>query len=480
VEGVVKRKGPFVRRRRAMMDDLCSEDIIPETSRLGNVYGTIMICALVEYSIQVFVCDFKQCCIQRQHLLLSPRSRKSRQKSSPPKCASKCGNTLSHLNFSPIGYVDQTRPRERRANSSHKATNEQVEDMVSVRRSSSSGIKVESQVNGKRTLASQSPASLAKKRRKFDDSDDDAQKNPSFWDHSDSGDDIPSVNGIQTRSSKGKVETSTTQKKKKVNGTTSIPRPRGSGMLILADDDISLPDIFSAHKTLPKSPKTPTSRSKQSPAKSKSAKIKAGTPNGLSSPSKPAPRNSFNARLQAITEKTKEKAKEITKEPPLSENITVNGTTKSKPPPKGPEKQELDTIKQQVLGKLCGRIPIPLQGHPAQVATYLPLHLNSNLAREIHSLMKRAVHGESNSVLLLGGPGSAKSAIVTAALDQLKREHPEKGNFYTICLDGQIQTDDKIALREIARQLALEMNVETEKVCLFFNRADTRCLSRIL
>lgn len=242
-------------------------------------------------------------------------------------------------------------------------------------------------------------------------------------------------------------------------------------MLTLADDDISLPDIFS-DKILSKSPKTPTSRSKQSPAKSKSAKSKASPPNGLPSPSKPAPRNSFNAKLQAMTEKTKEQAKEITKEPPLSENITVNGTTKSQPPPKGPKKEELDTIKQQVLGKLCGRDPIPLQGHPAQVAKYLLLHLKSNPCREIHNLMTRAVNGESNSVLLLGGPGSAKSAIVTAALDQLKREHPEKGNFYTIRLNGQVQTDDKIALREIARQLALEMNVETEKVSQPCNLAD--------
>ena len=77
--------------------------------------------------------------------------------------------------------------------------------------------------------------------------------------------------------------------------------------------------------------------------------------------------------------------------------------------------------------------------------------------------MARAVEGESNSLLLLGGPGSAKSAIITAALNQMKRDYPDPGSFYTILLDGQIQTDDRIALREIARQLALEMNIEMEK-----------------
>ena len=78
--------------------------------------------------------------------------------------------------------------------------------------------------------------------------------------------------------------------------------------------------------------------------------------------------------------------------------------------------------------------------------------------------MARALHGESNSLLLLGGPGSCKSTIVNSALEKLKEKNPEQGSFYTIRLDGRVQTDDKIALREIARQLALEMNIEMEKV----------------
>ena len=237
--------------------------------------------------------------------------------------------------------------------------------MVSARRSSSNGIKVEKSVNGKRKLTSQSPASPAKKR-KLDE--DEEQKDPSFWDHPDGGDHTPAMKGHHPKSSKTNVEKSTPQKKKKDNGTTSTPRPRGSGILALADDEISLPDFFSDDKILPKSANTPKSRSKQSPAKSKSSKSKPATPNRLPSPSI-APPNSFTAKLQAVA---KEKGKETIKEPPLSENIVVNGTTKSKPPPKGPKKQDLDTIKQQVLGKLCGRTPIPLQGQAAQVATFAP------------------------------------------------------------------------------------------------------------
>jgi len=91
-------------------------------------------------------------------------------------------------------------------------------------------------------------------------------------------------------------------------------------------------------------------------------------------------------------------------------------------------------------------------------------HFNIPNNSEIYNVMSRVLQGESNSLLLLGGPGSCKSTIVTTALNRLNQDHPEDGSFYTIRLDGQIQTDDKIALKEIARQLALEMNVETEKV----------------
>jgi origin recognition complex subunit 4 len=74
------------------------------------------------------------------------------------------------------------------------------------------------------------------------------------------------------------------------------------------------------------------------------------------------------------------------------------------------------------------------------------------------------MHGESNSLLMLGAPGSGKSAIVSSALSKLKESNPDPGSFYTIRLDGLIQTDDKIALREIARQLAMERNIDFEKV----------------
>ena len=41
VEGVVKRKGPFVRRRRAMIDDLWREDIITSPRPADAYYGVL-------------------------------------------------------------------------------------------------------------------------------------------------------------------------------------------------------------------------------------------------------------------------------------------------------------------------------------------------------------------------------------------------------------------------------------------------------
>src|SRR6202035_2344141 len=97
---------------------------------------------------------------------------------------------------------------------------------------------------------------------------------------------------------------------------------------------------------------------------------------------------------------------------------------------KAPMAVELDGVKHEVLGKLMGRNPIPLIGHVAERAKYILFtHL---IGSEIHNVMSRALHGESNTLLLLGGPGSCKSAIVASALERLKREHPDTGSFYTI------------------------------------------------
>ena len=191
---------------------------------------------------------------------------------------------------------------------------------------------------------------------------------------------------------------------------------------------------------------TPRKTNLLTPMKSTPSK-KLGVVNGIATPTGRTPTKPFNQRLEELT------SSKPAKTTPLSQKITVNGTRqKSASKVIPPLVEELDLVKSEVLSKLCGRTLVPLIGKPAEVAD------------EIHTVMSRAVQGESNTLLLLGGPGSSKSVIVNTALHKLKETHPDAGSYYTIRLDGQIQTDDKIALREIARQLALEMNVEMEKV----------------
>jgi hypothetical protein len=88
----------------------------------------------------------------------------------------------------------------------------------------------------------------------------------------------------------------------------------------------------------------------------------------------------------------------------------------------------------------------------------LPSHLQ--LAYEtLHTLLRTTISsGESNSLLLLGSRGAGKSLLVSTALSNLHRDLSP--DFHTVRLNGFIQTDDRLALREIWRQLGREMDVD--------------------
>lgn len=318
----------------------------------------------------------------------------------------------------------------------------------------------EIEANGKRKNPSKSFQEPPKKRQRAD----------SFMFESRSDDEsvTSDANGFHRQSSNGRLPSKSTPAKNKSMMNGHIPSRRGNGNSKTFREFSPSPDlseisddiISRAPVTPPKRPIQIQARFSQTPTKSRSSKRNSSLASEIP---EAIPRTALNNRLVEVVVATKEeKQKQKMKKPVTpSKSITVNDTrTKSK---KGPTAKELDSIKSQVLGKLCGRIPIPLTGKPADRAEYIFFH-TLLICREILNIMTRAVQGESNSLLLLGGPGSAKSAIITAALNRLKQEYPDSGSFYTIRLDGQIQTDDKIALKEIARQLALEMNVEMEKV----------------
>ncbi|XP_072882263.1 origin recognition complex subunit 4 isoform X2 [Hemitrygon akajei] len=78
-------------------------------------------------------------------------------------------------------------------------------------------------------------------------------------------------------------------------------------------------------------------------------------------------------------------------------------------------------------------------------------------------LKQTAVHGESNSVLIVGPRGAGKTMLLKSVLNELKERKQIEENLLQVHLNGLLQTDDKVALKEITRQLQLE-NVVGDKV----------------
>ncbi|NXN17602.1 ORC4 protein, partial [Indicator maculatus] len=84
--------------------------------------------------------------------------------------------------------------------------------------------------------------------------------------------------------------------------------------------------------------------------------------------------------------------------------------------------------------------------------------------RNLLELLKRTtIHGESNSVLIIGPRGSGKTALLNHALKDLKEMKQVQENLLEHFLPGLLQTNDKVTLKEITRQLQLE-NVVGDKV----------------
>ncbi|NXQ14748.1 ORC4 protein, partial [Peucedramus taeniatus] len=97
--------------------------------------------------------------------------------------------------------------------------------------------------------------------------------------------------------------------------------------------------------------------------------------------------------------------------------------------------------------------------------------------RHLLELLKRTtVHGESNSALIIGPRGSGKTALLNHVLKDLREMKQVRENLLEVHLNGNcqffiknpflsglLQTNDKVALKEITRQLQLE-NVVGDKV----------------
>ena len=123
----------------------------------------------------------------------------------------------------------------------------------------------------------------------------------------------------------------------------------------------------------------------------------------------------------------------------------------------GPD--ELIWFKSNILSGLTGKRRLPL------------VNLESEY-QKVHQLVEQTVlAGEGNSMLLIGSRGCAKSTLVETVISDLSTDHGE--NFHVVRLNGFIHTDDKLALREIWRQLGREMELEDDATTARSSYADT-------
>lgn len=119
---------------------------------------------------------------------------------------------------------------------------------------------------------------------------------------------------------------------------------------------------------------------------------------------------------------------------------------------------EISAIQPIVLERLTGKRPVPLT------------NLDDEETKVRSVVCQTITAGESNSMLLIGARGTGKTALVNHILRQQAVQHPDV--FHVVRLNGFIHTDDKIALREIWRQLGRDMEGEGEETTAK-NYADT-------
>lgn len=109
---------------------------------------------------------------------------------------------------------------------------------------------------------------------------------------------------------------------------------------------------------------------------------------------------------------------------------------------------EVQLLTKILIEKLNGKRLVPLQG------------LESEYHKVHHLLEQTVTVGEGNSMLVLGSRGSGKTAIIETAVSSLAKKH--KDDFHVVRLNGFLHTDDRLALREIWRQLGRETDTEEE------------------
>lgn len=118
---------------------------------------------------------------------------------------------------------------------------------------------------------------------------------------------------------------------------------------------------------------------------------------------------------------------------------------------------DLQAVQSAILDQLQERTHTPFVG------------LSSEYDKLASVVDQTIVAGESNSILIIGARGTGKSAVLNSILDAQYATNPDL--FHVVRLNGFIHTDDKIALRDIWRQLGKEADAEQDSAAQ--NAADT-------
>jgi hypothetical protein len=106
-----------------------------------------------------------------------------------------------------------------------------------------------------------------------------------------------------------------------------------------------------------------------------------------------------------------------------------------------------------------------------------PLHLPSRLPglesqqKELHDLLSRTMEDSvNNAALVLGPRGSGASALVEVCLRDMRQQFMKQGkSFVEVRLNGAIQTDDTLAMREIVFQVCRDHELEQLKETMDFH-----------
>ncbi|KAK1597367.1 PHD-finger domain-containing protein [Colletotrichum navitas] len=110
--------------------------------------------------------------------------------------------------------------------------------------------------------------------------------------------------------------------------------------------------------------------------------------------------------------------------------------------------QHLSKLRRVLLDRCTGRRRIKLVDQ-------------DDAMEKAHQLVEQTVlSGEGNSMLIIGARGCGKTTLVESIIDDMSLQH--KSEFHVVRLNGFIHTDDKLALKEIWRQLGKEMDAEDE------------------